>query len=104
MHLLAKNLLLGLVFLCVPLAAEAVAALHAEAPGSGINLLLYSPFRFALIGLAVFAFLALNVQESRRRATGTLLGLLAGLVASAAWIGTAVLVVLQAHLWRGGQM
>ena len=104
MHLLAKNMLLGLALLCVPLAAEGVAALHAEVPGAGVRLLLYWPFQFALIGLAVCAFLALNVQGLRRREAGTLLGVLSGLVASAVWIGIAVLVVLQVHLWRGGQM
>ena len=104
MHLPAKNMLLGLVFLCVPLAAEVVAALHAEAPGPGISLLLYWPFHFALIGIALCAFLALNVQGLWRREAGILLGVLAGLVASAIWIGAALLVVLQVHLWRGGQL
>ena len=104
MQLLAKNMLLGLVLLCVPLAAEGVAALQAESPGAGIHLLLYWPFHFALVGLAACAFLALNVHGLRRREAGTLLGVLAGLVASAVWMGTAVLVVFQVHLWRGGQM
>ena len=104
MHLLAKNMLLGLALLCAPLAAEAVAALKAESPGAGIHLLLYWPFQYALIGLAVSAFLALNVQGLRPRKTGALLGAFTGLVASAVWIGTAFLVVFQVHLWRGGQM
>lgn len=80
MHLLAKNMLLGLALLCVPLAGEAVAALQAEPPGAGIHLLLYCPFQYALFGLAVLAFLALNVQGLRPRKTGALLGVFAGLV------------------------
>lgn len=104
MQLLAKNMLLGLVFLCVPLGAEALTAVYAESPGAGIHLLLYWPFDFALIGLAVCAFLALNVQGLRPREAGTLIGVFAGIVASAVWLGAAVLVVFQVHLWRGGQM
>jgi hypothetical protein len=104
MRLLAKNIGLGLALVSIPLLAEGVAGLNAQAPGAGVRMLLYWPVNFALIAFALAAFICLNAYALRQRAAGVLLGALTGLFVSAIWFGVAFLVVFQVHLWRGGQL
>lgn len=102
MRFFAYNLLLGLALLAVPLMAEALAGWRGEQPGVGIRLMLYWPFDYCLMLAALVAFLGLNIHQLGRQPTGTLLGVFAGFAAAAVWIGLAVLLVLQVHIWRGG--
>lgn len=104
MRLLAKNILLGLALLAVPLLAEIVTALYAQAPGLGVTLLLYWPVDFGLIVCAVTAFIYLNACALRQRTGGAWLGTLLGLAATVIWFSAAFLVVFQVHLWRGGNL
>lgn len=102
--LLAWNLLLALALVCLPLGLEAIAGINGDAPGKSIRLLLYWPFDFGFLVLALVAFLALNIIALRRRRHGALIGAAAGLLAGATWAVTAVLLSFQVHLWRGGQL
>ncbi|MEX2257952.1 MAG: hypothetical protein WD672_04510 [Woeseia sp.] len=104
MRLLAKNAVLGLALVAPPILAEVVATFREQAPGAGVNLLLYFPVDFGLIACALAAFMCLNAYELRQRPAGILLGAFAGLPVAAVWFGFAFLVVFQVHLWRGGQM
>jgi hypothetical protein len=104
MGLLARNLVLAFALMAVPLSAELVAAMQGQRPSVGVNLLLYWPIDFALLALALASFVCLNVYGLRQRPTGAMLGVLAGLLAATVWVGSAILVVFQVHLWRGGQL
>lgn len=104
MRTIIYNLILGVVLIALPLCAELVAALRGERPGAGIDLAFYWPTHHALFLLAALAFLCLNVQQLRRQRGGVALGVLAGLLATLTWVPMTVVVVLQVHIWRGGQL
>lgn len=97
-----QNLLIGMLLFAVPVLAEFAAFMNGTPPGIGIDVFAYEPFDGALLIVALVAFVLVNIRCAVRKGATRLNGLLAGLLATAAWAFLAFLAVAQLHVLRGG--
>ena len=97
-----QNLLIGVLLLAAPVLAEFAAFMTNTPSGIGIDVFAYEPFDGALLIVALFAFVLVNIRCAVRSSSPLLNGLLAGLLATAAWAFLAFLAVAQLHVLRGG--
>ena len=102
MQTLRANVVLGIGLLFVPVLAELVVAGLGQGPGVGLNLLLYWPFHFAFVGLALLLFAGLNARLCTRSGGSMSRGILVGAVFYVVWFALAFIAVSQLHISRGG--
>lgn len=95
------NIALSIILLAIPVVTQLATPL----PNSmGLDLLLYVPFHYALLLLALILFLALNIYLSSKMKAKLWQGATLGGVATVAWFLVSFLVVGQLHLSLGGQL
>jgi heme/copper-type cytochrome/quinol oxidase subunit 4 len=101
MQRFVANFALSIILLAIPVAAQLATPL----PNSmGLSLLLYVPFQYALLLLALALFLALNIYLSRRTKVGLWQGAVFGGVAAVTWFSVSFLIIGQLHLSLGGKL
>jgi len=95
------NIALSIILSAIPVVTQLVTPF----PNSmGLDLLLYVPFHYALVLLALILFLALNIYLSSKMKARLWQGAVLGGVATVAWFSVSFLVVGQVHLSLSGQL
>ena len=98
------NSVVAAVLLCVPVVVAIVARLTGNSSINGIDMLLYWPFDFAYLLVAMAIFLMVNAGLARNLGRSTLVGIGIGALFGVCWFVLSFLLIAQLHLSLGGQM
>ena len=103
MSLASKNsILLFFALLAVPLVGEYLTSTPSNVPDTGFDILLYEPFDFAYLLLALFLFVVVNLKSTK--SNQKIRPILNSVIWSFALFVFAFVAVGQLHLKLGGQL